>query len=88
MYLLVAENMGGLYKIGRTHTTMKRRLMRITVCSPVPISEVHHVESADPVVTERQLHEEFAPHREHGEWFRFCSGCVQGVVTRMDELAS
>ena len=57
-----------LVKIGWTAGDPARRLRKLSHESPVPL-EMLAAEPGDRL-QERYLHDRFAEHRDHGEWFR------------------
>lgn len=61
----------------------KRRFRTIQACSPVRLELVLFVRGT--IFDERHLHERFAAHRVHGEWFRYHSD-ILSLIERLARL--
>jgi hypothetical protein len=60
---------GGLCKIGIARDP-ERRMMHLRVGSALPIMMINHWPVEFPKDVETRLHNAYAAHRTHGEWFR------------------
>ena len=67
-FLKAAES--NLIKIGKTNN-LRNRKKGIQTMSPVKLYTIGAITSNDRHKFEKELHELFAPYREHGEWFGF-----------------
>jgi len=73
IYFIQAEA-GGLIKIGITHN-LKVRFNNLKNSCPIPLKILATIDgSADKEI---ELHERFATHRKHGEWFEPCPEILQ-----------
>lgn len=68
IYFVQAEA-GGLVKIGWA-TNVEKRLATMQMVCPIPLTVLARF--AGSVPAERALHQRFAAHRQHGEWFSPC----------------
>jgi hypothetical protein len=72
----------GLVKVGYARDVLSR-FDQLQIASPVRLRLWHVVEGGNSL--ERELHERFAPDREHGEWFRISDDIhffVEGISGR------
>ena len=69
---------GGYYKIGQTRD-IRSRSRALGMQLPFEVDLVHVIETNEPLVLERRLHEEFNHKRVRGEWFELSAEDVKYI---------
>ena len=78
VYLLLADGLADMYKIGYS-TDPVRRLKTIQASCPVPLSLEWVIPCWGNDGTELKIHRKFAEQREEGEWFRLSREDVEWI---------
>ena len=84
VYFIGSEDGSGLIKIG-TSSDVQARLRCLQTGSPVKLSLLADIDGDSFV--ELRLHHKFAPHREHGEWFRRHPDVLRVIETVRERVA-
>lgn len=69
----------GLYKIGASSSSAKKRLVALMTGSPVPLNIVCEIPEPAYFALESALHRKFREKRSHREWFRLSVGDVEWI---------
>jgi hypothetical protein len=80
VYLLKADGLTGVYKVGYS-TDPVRRLETIQTSCPVPLILEWVIPTLGNDGTELRIHRKFSEQRIHGEWFRLSKLDVQWIQT-------
>ena len=75
---------GPRHKIGVT-SDMNRRMDQLRGQSPYPLEIVHYAQGHNNSAMESRLHQEYAEHRVHGEWFEFGPDQIAAVIEAMND---
>ena len=67
VYFIKAKDLN-VYKIGRA-SSPSARLKTIQACSPIEVTLLHTIHSANSIELEKKIHQIFSKFRLHGEWF-------------------
>lgn len=69
-WIYFAGGHSGPIKIGMTsREPTQERLPELKTMSPTPLRIMYKFHADDRYAAERQIHDELAPYRQHGEWF-------------------
>lgn len=75
------------HKIGLTTRDVEQRFNELNSSqSPYPLDLLHYIATEDVTKTEGYLHQKYAVHRCHGEWFEFSNRQLREVLREFDRL--
>lgn len=75
----------GHVKIGKTTTTIEKRIGTLNSGRPVPIEEYESFECSDCGLAERVAHETLSDYRVHREWFSTSMSKAKRIVKQVTE---
>lgn len=85
IYLVAAAN--GLVKIGSA-SDVEKRMSLLRCQSPVTVELIYALECPRAGAVERELHNKFRDHHDHGEWYRFSNEDIERVKSYANALVS